>query len=118
MTFIEAGDLLWQPQNPEKTQIYQFASHIKTQHGFDWHEEYEQLWQWSVDAPDIFWSALWDWHGVIGDKGTRKDSTEVILSRSGVCGKTLLAQSLARMLDVPFTMDRETFPAHSILAQN
>lgn len=71
MTFIEAGDLLWQPQNPEKTQIYQFASHIKTRHGFDWHEEYEQLWQWSVDAPDIFWSALWDWHGVIGDKGTR-----------------------------------------------
>jgi len=71
MTFIEAGDLLWQPQNPEKTQICQFASHIKTRHGFDWHEEYEQLWQWSVDAPDIFWSALWDWHGVIGDKGTR-----------------------------------------------
>ena len=39
MTFIKAGDLLWQPQNPEKTQIYQFASHIKTRHGFDWHEE-------------------------------------------------------------------------------
>ena len=38
MTLIEAGDLLWQPQNPEKTQIYQFASHIKTRHGFDWHE--------------------------------------------------------------------------------
>ena len=71
MTLIEAGDLLWQPQNPEKTQIYQLASHIKTRHGFDWHEEYEQLWQWSVDAPDIFWSALWDWHGVIGDKGTQ-----------------------------------------------
>lgn len=50
MTFIEAGDLLWQPQNIEKTQIYHFASYIKNRHGFDWHKEYEQLWQWSVDA--------------------------------------------------------------------
>ena len=33
--------------------------------------DYERLWQWSVDYPELFWSSLWDWHGIIGDKGKR-----------------------------------------------
>ena len=36
MTAIEAGDLLWQPQEIEKTQIYQFSVYLDDQHGFDW----------------------------------------------------------------------------------
>jgi acetoacetyl-CoA synthetase len=71
MTAIEAGDLLWQPQEIEKTQIYQFSVYLDDQHGFDWGGDYERLWQWSVDYPELFWSSLWDWHGIIGDKGKR-----------------------------------------------
>ena len=71
MTAIEAGDLLWQPQEIEKTQIYQFSVYLDDQHGFDWGGDYERLWQWSVDYPELFWSSLWDWHGIIGDKGER-----------------------------------------------
>ena len=71
MTAIEAGDLLWQPQEIEKTQIYQFSVYLNEQHGFDWGGDYERLWQWSVDYPELFWSSLWDWHGIIGDKGKR-----------------------------------------------
>ena len=71
MTAIEAGDLLWQPQEIEKTQIYQFSVYLDDQHGFDWGGDYERLWQWSVDYPELFWSCLWDWHGIIGDKGKR-----------------------------------------------
>ena len=71
MTAIEAGDLLWQPQEIEKTQIYQFSVYLNDQHGFDWGGDYERLWQWSVDYPELFWSSLWDWHGIIGDKGKR-----------------------------------------------
>ena len=71
MTAIEAGDLLWQPHEIEKTQIYQFSVYLDEQHGFDWGGDYERLWQWSVDYPELFWSCLWDWHGIIGDKGER-----------------------------------------------
>ncbi len=31
--------------------------------------DYATLWQWSVDRPEQFWSALWDFVPIIGDKG-------------------------------------------------
>ena len=31
--------------------------------------DYAALWQWSVDASEDFWSLVWDFCGVIGDKG-------------------------------------------------
>ena len=71
MKATEAGDLLWQPKEIEKTQIYQFSVYLKDKHGFDWGGHYERLWQWSVDYPELFWSSLWNWHGIIGDKGER-----------------------------------------------
>lgn len=30
---------------------------------------YAALWQWSVDQPEAFWSELWDFCGVVGEKG-------------------------------------------------
>ena len=35
------------------------------------HGRYADLWQWSVDSPEEFWSRLWDFCGVIGEKGTK-----------------------------------------------
>ena len=35
----------------------------------DWQGDYGKLWSWSVDNSGAFWSELWDWHGVMGDKG-------------------------------------------------
>ncbi len=32
-------------------------------------DDYPALWRWSVDEPEAFWSAVWDFCGVIGDKG-------------------------------------------------
>jgi acetoacetyl-CoA synthetase len=33
-------------------------------------DDYDALHEWSVSHPEQFWSALWDFCGVIGDKGT------------------------------------------------
>lgn len=71
MSAIETGTLLWQPESIEKTQIFQFADHLHIKTGFAWQQDYEKLWQWSVEHTDIFWSELWDWHAIIGDKGER-----------------------------------------------
>ncbi len=35
------------------------------------HTRYGDLWQWSVDQPEAFWSLLWDFCGAVGDKGTQ-----------------------------------------------
>ena len=35
----------------------------------DWQGDYGKLWSWSVENSGAFWSELWDWHGVMGDKG-------------------------------------------------
>ncbi len=63
------SSLLWTPNNSENTQIAEFAAYLKDHTGFDWAGDYESLWAFSVDHPADFWSHLWDWHGVIGDKG-------------------------------------------------
>jgi len=55
---------LWTPSAPEKTQLAQFMRKLG-------HEslDYTAFWQWSVDHPEKFWDAVWDFTGVIGDKG-------------------------------------------------
>ncbi len=59
---------LWQPTNQqiEKTSLSEFA----TRHGFDMYD-YQALWQWSVDQPSEFWSAVWSFCNVIGKPGER-----------------------------------------------
>jgi acetoacetyl-CoA synthetase len=47
------------------TRFHAFAA----QHGAP-RGDYSTLWQWSVDEPAAFWSALFDITGVIGDRGT------------------------------------------------
>ena len=31
--------------------------------------DYRQLWRWSVDEPAAFWGSLWDYFGVLGERG-------------------------------------------------
>jgi len=64
------GNLLWTPDG-SPTEMESYASFVKAEKGFDWAGDYHRLWQWSVQAKGVFWSSLWDWHDVIGDKGTR-----------------------------------------------
>ncbi len=32
---------------------------------------YHALWRWSIEDQDAFWSAAWDWFGIVGHKGGR-----------------------------------------------
>jgi len=68
-----SGRLLWTPPEHalETSNLNDFAGYLRTHHSFDWEQNYDNLWQWSVDNSAEFWSALWDWHGIIGDKGGR-----------------------------------------------
>jgi len=55
---------LWTPKNPEDTILSDFMRDIGKAE-----MTYPQLWQWSCENVEEFWSSLWDYCNVIGDKG-------------------------------------------------
>ncbi|HEY3180193.1 MAG TPA: acetoacetate--CoA ligase [Casimicrobiaceae bacterium] len=61
-------DKLWTPSaaRVEQAAITDFAR----ARGFA-PSDYHALWRWSVDRRDVFWRALWDYAGVIGEPGDR-----------------------------------------------
>lgn len=67
----DAVTKLWEP-SPERAaaaQITAFMNKVNAESGAG-ADDYDSLWRWSVDNPEVFWSALWDFAGVIGEKGT------------------------------------------------
>ena len=57
---------LWtpSPERVEQTQLARFMKEVGK-------SDYERLHRWSVDQAPEFWSRLWDFCGVIGEKGAR-----------------------------------------------
>ena len=70
---LSSGHLLWTPdaKAAQTGQLADFADMLRTRSGFDWGGDFQALWRWSVENDLTFWDIVWDWHGVIGDKGTR-----------------------------------------------
>ncbi len=66
MTYAIAAQPLWRP-NPHTVGDTGMAIFMQA----NGHGRYADLWQWSVDEPEAFWSKLWDFAGVIGEKGTQ-----------------------------------------------
>lgn len=62
---VEEGALLWEP-SPEvvrNAKVTRYAERLGRA------GDYESLWQWSVDAPAEFWTSIWDYFGVVGERG-------------------------------------------------
>ncbi len=66
MTYAIAEHPLWKP-NPNTVGDTGMAVFMQA-NGFG---RYSDLWQWSVEQPETFWSKLWDFCGAVGDKGER-----------------------------------------------
>ncbi len=64
---------LWEPSEDRRraTQIAAFMDLVNDRFGTAF-SDYDTLWQWSVDSPEDFWEAVWDFGGVAGDKGERR----------------------------------------------
>lgn len=63
---------LWTPaQNDvENSLIYKFMQEMgeKTNRSF---KTYDDLWRWSVEEKEVFWDSVWDFTGIIGEKGDK-----------------------------------------------
>ncbi|GAA2992563.1 acetoacetate--CoA ligase [Streptosporangium longisporum] len=62
---VEEGALLWEP-SPE---VVKNARITRYMHWLGRSADYEALWLWSVEAPAEFWTSIWDYFKVVGDRG-------------------------------------------------
>ena len=58
---------LWRHADPESTQMHKFKSIVNFKYGLDLNH-YEDLHKWSVDNIANFWSEVWDFVGIQGEK--------------------------------------------------
>ena len=58
---------LWEPSTKRKEMslLEDFSKFINHNSNYN----FKNLWKWSVDNPDEFWSKFWDYSKIIGDKG-------------------------------------------------
>ena len=72
------GEKLWAPtaESAARTEIVRYIRWLAanggpdlTSPGDDDLPSYHPLWQWSVDEPAAFWSSIWDFFGVLGNRG-------------------------------------------------
>ena len=64
------SDVLWRP-SPEQVanaNLTRFAAMARERHGFN-ADDYAALHRWSIEDRAAFWSAVWDYGAVIGDRG-------------------------------------------------
>src|SRR5271165_4622290 len=64
------GAVLWEPDGKtvRDARITRFMSWLNDRHQLSL-GGYEDLWRWSVSQPGEFWTAIWDYFEVLGDRG-------------------------------------------------
>ena len=63
-----SGELLWEPsaERVEQARLTEFMRWLQRERGLSF-DGYEELWRWSVDDVDRFWSAIWAFFEVQAD---------------------------------------------------
>ena len=64
------AEMLWQP-SPERiadANITRFTAMVRERHGLN-AGDYAALHRWSIESREVFWSALWEYGNVIGERG-------------------------------------------------
>ena len=66
------NEILWSAsvERRRNAALWQFAERTAVLHGAA-PDDYRALHAWSVQAPEAYYSALWDFVDIVGDKGTR-----------------------------------------------
>lgn len=61
--------VLWEPTKAsfEATTLYRLKNALEQTHKVQF-PDYSSLWKWSTQNPELFWSDLWDFFGVVGEK--------------------------------------------------
>jgi acetoacetyl-CoA synthetase len=71
---------LWKPteKKVQDSVLKNFTRFIN----FESNKNFKDLWQWSVDNPELFWSKFWDYSKIIGDKGKEVIKKDKIFNKT------------------------------------
>ena len=61
-----------------KTNLFVYSNFIKKNYNFDSGKDFNKIWKWSINNPEIFWKSIWDFTKVKGDPG------KILLKRSNI----------------------------------
>lgn len=66
-------DLLWSPSEDKikKSELFKFCEFLEHNKIVQVNQNYQKLWQWSVQYPEKFWSTCWDLLNIKGEKGSK-----------------------------------------------
>jgi acetoacetyl-CoA synthetase len=72
---------LWKPseEKVKESILEDFSKFIN----FKSNKDFKELWKWSIDNPEIFWSKFWDYSKIIGNKGNE------VIRKNKIFNKTL-----------------------------
>ncbi len=93
---------LWTPTQEfiSQTNMAAFMDFVKDKTGQSF-DDYHSLWNWSVDNTETFWDMIWDFCGVIGDKGDTilADADKMPGAKFYPNGRVNFAENLLRRRD-------------------
>ncbi|MEQ8250549.1 MAG: acetoacetate--CoA ligase [Oceanibaculum nanhaiense] len=78
---------LWQPSPDRIAQanVTRFMAEVANRHGAK-AADFPALWQWSVDHSPEFWDLVWDYCGVIGEKGGGEKDGRILIDADRMPG--------------------------------
>ncbi len=62
----------------EKTNLSRYSNFIKQNYKINSDSNFNKIWRWSIENPDIFWKSIWDFTKVKGDQGN------ILLQKSNI----------------------------------
>ncbi len=65
---VAEGEILWEPSQAfrESTRLWAFMLWLRQQRGLAF-DDYQALWQWSIDDLPAFWAAVWEFFDIQAD---------------------------------------------------
>ena len=70
---MDNPEIIWQPSSESKksSNLYRFIEFANHRYSQSINTEYQDIWDWSVNNVEKFWSLMWDFSEIKGSKGTK-----------------------------------------------
>jgi|TARA_Y100000031_G_scaffold50527_1_gene57912 acetoacetyl-CoA synthetase len=88
---------LWEAHSSikNKSNLFKFEKFISKKFNYRVSKNYNKLFNWSINNPNLFWSSLWDYANIKGKKVDKfKSSKEFIKNKFLVNSKLNFAENL------------------------
>ncbi len=70
---MDNPEIIWKPSSESKksSNLSRFIEIVNRKHSLSIKTEYQDIWSWSVNNIESFWSLIWDFSQIKGSKGTK-----------------------------------------------